>query len=164
MKSNISVPIPTSQFLALVNFLKNEQDVRDPVEVIQFAIEYFIDNAGWKQDDLIVKNSALGYQWKGLFLPDGSQVRLPYKGQNYYAAVKGDQFLFEGRATSPSAFANSVTKSSRNAWITLWVRRPGDKEWALANDLRPSDKSGAELLARLQGAGGDKSTNTDCGH
>lgn len=157
MESAISVPIPTSQFLALANFLKSEQDARDPVEVIHFAIEYFIENAGWKQEDLIVKNSGLGYQWKGLFLPDGSQVRLPYKGRNYYAAVKGDQFLFESHPTSPSAFANSVTKSSRNAWKTLWVRRPDDKEWTLADDLRlPTQKSGAELLARLRATGDEK--------
>jgi len=29
-----------------------------------------------------------------------------------------------------------VTGTSRNAWKTLWLNLPGDKEWTWANDLR----------------------------
>ena len=39
-----------------------------------------------------------------------------------------------------------------NAWKTLWLNRPGDKEWTLANDLRPEtisepDEALKEFLA-----------------
>ena len=137
VESFVSVPIPTSQFLSLASFLQQEKDIRDPVEVISFAIEYFIDNAGWKHDDLLVRNETRGYQWKNVFLPSGTRIRVPYKGQYFYAEVQGDRFLYEDEQTSPGALANKVTGTSRNAWKTLWIIRPGDKEWILADDLRP---------------------------
>lgn len=136
MNSQISVPIPTGQFLDLVAFLREEGDVRDPVEVVSFAIQYFLDNASWKQDDLLVTQDSRGYQWKNLFLPRGTQVRMQYKGQYFYAKVEGDQLLYDGAPTSPSALANKITSSSRNAWRDLWIKRPQDKEWKLAADLR----------------------------
>ena len=77
-----------------------------------------------------------GYQWKSLFLPDGTEVRMQYKGEWYYAGVDGDQLLYEGDATTPRRLANYVAQSSRNAWRDLWIKRPGDAEWRLADDLR----------------------------
>jgi len=136
MNSHISVQIPTEQFLELVEFLRREGDVRDPVEVVSFAVEYFLDNASWKQDDLLVTHDSRGYQWKNLFLPHGTQIRMQYKGQYFYAKVDGDQLLYEGVPTSPGSLANKIANSSRNAWRDLWIKRPQDKEWKLAADLR----------------------------
>lgn len=40
-----------------------------------------------------------GYQWKDLFLPDGTDLRMRYKGVDYYAKVEGDKLTYEiGRA------------------------------------------------------------------
>jgi hypothetical protein len=149
MESTISVPIPTSQFLSLAAFLKAEGDVRDPVDVIVFAIEYFLENAGWKDEDLLVRSESLGYQWKEVFLPSGTRIRVPYKGKYFYAEVEKDQVIYEGESISPSALANQVTGASRNAWKTLWISRPGEKDWTLADDLRRDSAKADEALKNL---------------
>ncbi len=133
----MSVPIPTEQFLELVDFLREEKDVRDPVDVVSFAIQYFVDNASWKQDDLLVTRDSRGYQWKNLFLPHSTQIRMQYKGRYFYARVEGDEIVYDGTSTSPGALANRIAGNSRNAWRDLWIKRPEDKEWKLADACRP---------------------------
>ncbi|WP_177219754.1 hypothetical protein [Nitrosospira multiformis] len=45
--------------------------------------------------------------------------------------------MYEGEAFSRSGLANRIASgTSRNAWRDLWIKRPRDKEWVLANDLR----------------------------
>ncbi|MBA3352369.1 MAG: hypothetical protein H0U23_08105 [Blastocatellia bacterium] len=136
MKSQIAVPIPTEQFVELVNFLREEKDIRDPVEVVSYAIEYFLNNAAHKQDDLLVTRSSHGYQWKNLYLPDKTQIRMQYKGRYFYATVERDEIIFERTPISPGSLANKIAGSSRNAWRDLWIKRPEDKEWKLADDCR----------------------------
>lgn len=44
---------------------------------------------------------------------------------------------YEGNSYSPSEFARVVANNtSRNAWRDLLIKRPGDTEWTLADDLR----------------------------
>lgn len=135
MKTQISVPVDTEQFLGLVDFLRSNGDPRDPVLVIWEAITYWVDNASWKPELLSVSANC-GYQWKSLFLPEGTQVRMQYKGATYYAKVEGDDLVYNGSPISPSSLANTITQSSRNAWRDLWLLRPLDTEWQLADDCR----------------------------
>jgi hypothetical protein len=141
METQVSVPIPTQVFLDLAEFLRQGGDKRDPVHVIWTAIDYWMDNASWKPE-LLTKSTLLGYQWKALFLPDGTEVRMQYKGAYKYAKVEGDQLIFEDKATSPGALVNTITSSSRNAWRDLWIKRPADTEWTLALDLRGAQGGG----------------------
>ena len=94
--------------------------------------------ADWQTDsgELPLRGEARGYQWKNLFLPDGTQMRMPYKGKHYFAKVEGDEIIYEGTSISPSSLANMITSSSRNAWRDFWIKRPGDPDWSLADDLR----------------------------
>lgn len=135
MKTQISVPVDTEQFLGLVDFLRSNGDPRDPVEVIGIAIEYWQDNASWKPELLTVSENR-GYQWKNLFLPEGTEIRMQYKGSYYYAKVEEDAIIYEGNPISPGSLANSITSSSRNAWRDLWIKRPQDREWKLSDDCR----------------------------
>jgi hypothetical protein len=141
-ESTISVPIPTSQFLELTDFLREQGSDRDPVEAISTAIEYWVDNASWKQEDLLpeifTKNK--GYTWKEVFLAHGTSLRMKYRGEYHYAKVDGDHVIYNEIAVSPGQFANRVTSSSRNAWRDLEVRRPEDDEWLAANHLRQQAK------------------------
>ncbi len=149
MKTQLSVPIPTKQFLELSEFLRANNDPRDPVFVIREAIDYWIQNASWKPD-LLAQSDARGYQWKNVFLPHGTQIRMPYKGAYHYAKVEGDQVIYQGKPISPGSLANTIAASSRNAWRDLWIKRPEDNEWTLANDCRfETDK----LLAGLDATG-----------
>ncbi len=137
-ESYINVPVPISSFLGLVDFLKEQGSKRDPVQTVETAIEYWIDNASWKQEDLMpeIFTKDRGYRWKRVFLPHGTRIRMRYKGKYYYAQVQEDEIIYEGRAISPSELANNVTNSSRNAWRDLEIRRPEDDEWYSADDLR----------------------------
>ena len=118
MKTQIAVPVGTEQFLQLADFLRSNRDPRDPVDVIATAIEYWMDNASWKPE-LLSESDTRGYQWKSLFLADGTQIRMQYKGTYYYAKVEGDEITYLGKSISPGSLANTIAGSSRNAWRDL---------------------------------------------
>jgi hypothetical protein len=69
--SFVSVPIRTGKFLQVVDILSKHGSMYDPVEAID--LEYWLDNAEWKAEDLIpgIPLTAMdrGYAWKSLFLP-----------------------------------------------------------------------------------------------
>jgi hypothetical protein len=77
-----------------------------------------------------------GYQWKNLFLPNGTEVRMTFDGRSFYAAVEGDRIVYAGRPISPRQLTLAIAGDGRNAWRELWVRYPGEKKWRRANDLR----------------------------
>ena len=141
MKTQIAVPVGTEQFLELADFLRSNNDPRDPVDVVATAIEYWMDNASWKPE-LLSESDTRGYQWKSLFLGDGTQIRMQYKGTYFYAKVEGDEIIYQGKSISPGSLANTIAGSSRNAWRDLWIKRPDDKEWKLADDCRRETKAG----------------------
>lgn len=139
--SHVSVPVDTSLFLRLAAFLEGKGSKRDPATMVTTAIQYWIDNAEWKPDDLLPETSAQlegarGYRWKSLFLPDRTDIRMRYKGQYHYAKIVGDDFTYNDEKTSPSQFAARVTGSSRNAWRDLEIKRPHDTSWRLADEMR----------------------------
>src|ERR1700755_2083345 len=59
----------------------------------------------------------------------------------YYAKVIGDEIIFGGKPVSPAMMVMEITKSRRNSWTELWVHRPSDKNWILADRLRRSGAS-----------------------
>jgi hypothetical protein len=143
MSTHVSVPVPTADFLKLVDFLREQGSERDPVETVAYAIDYWIENARRKREGLLpetVRSESRGFTWKNkdssVFLPHGTEVRMRYKDQNYYAKVVDDDIVYEGKPVSPASLANTITNSSRNAWRDLWIKRPVDKSWVLADDLR----------------------------
>lgn len=140
METQIAVPVNTTLFLDLANFLRGNGDSRDPVEVISTAIEYWLDNASWKPE-LLKESITRGYQWKSLFLPDGTKIRMQYKGAYFYAKVEGDEIIYDGKPISPGSLANTIAGSSRNAWRDLWIKRPSDKEWFLADECRSESQT-----------------------
>jgi hypothetical protein len=157
MKTHISVPVPTELFLELAEFLRSKDDPRDPVVVVATAIDYWMVNADWKPE-LLVESDARGYQWKNVFLPDGTQIRMQYQGSYSYAKVEGDDLIYQGSPISPGILAKPIAGGyNRNAWRDLWIKRPEDKEWILADDLRAQSKDAAEKL--LEELGGTSNTN-----
>jgi hypothetical protein len=140
--SHLSIPVRTSTFVDLVDFLRDVGSRRDPVGMVDLAIRYWIESASWKQADLLPEATPAtpsrlkGYMWKDLFLPHGTHLRMRYRREFHYAQVEGDKIMYQGRDVSPGEFANTVTKTSRNAWRDVWIKRSGDAEWHLADDLR----------------------------
>lgn len=159
MNEQIAVPVKVADFLELAEFLRSNGDPRGPVEVVTTAIQYWMENAEWKREDLMPEAlESRGYTWKykeaSVFLPDGTQVRMRYKGRYHYAAVKGDEIYFNGELHTPATLANTITQTekgpgSRNAWRDLWIKRPNETEWHLADDLRNKAKAAAKFFEDL---------------
>ncbi|HTZ69183.1 MAG TPA: hypothetical protein VMB71_00895 [Acetobacteraceae bacterium] len=137
MSDTISVPIRVSLFLELYEFLKENGSSQNPVDVVDTAISYWMSNASWKPEDLMPRSQHLGYQWKPLFLPPQTKIRMRYKGKTFYACVIGDDIIFDGRSVTPGEFANSIAGgTNRNAWRDLWIKLPHESDFRLADDLR----------------------------
>lgn len=157
MNKTISVSIPSELFVRLANFLSEEGSDRDPVTAVADAIDYWIENASWKQENLMPESSKnrntelSGYTWKYsdrcLFLPHGTELRQNYKGQYQYAKVEGDDIKYSGESITPGKLANTIARCSCNAWTHLWIKRPRDMEWMLADRLSPSVKARAQALS-----------------
>ncbi len=82
-----------------------------------------------------------GYQWKRLFLPNGTLLRTVFSGKNYHCLVENDQIMFNDKAASPSSFANAVGGKNRNAWKVIWILFPNSQTWKLAEECRPKRKA-----------------------
>jgi hypothetical protein len=148
MNTQLAIPIPTSLFLELVDFLNKHKSNRDPVIAVVDAISYWMENADWKSEQLMpetVLSNTNGYTWKykdnSLFLPHGTGIRMRYKGKYHYAAVEGDEIKYQGETVTPAYLANFITRTpkalgSRNAWKDLWIKSPTKQQWELADNLR----------------------------
>lgn len=78
-----------------------------------------------------------GYQWKQLFLPNGTELRATFGGKSTYAQVRDEVILSDGVPTTPSRLANTNGCGTRNAWHNIWLRFPGESTWKLARRCRP---------------------------
>jgi len=77
-----------------------------------------------------------GFQWKTLFLPDGTILRTSHREEVEFAKVSGDQIVSEdGAILTPSLFANRHAEG-RNAWRFVWLRFPGNDLWVRADECR----------------------------
>ncbi|MBY0240928.1 MAG: hypothetical protein K2X55_16570 [Burkholderiaceae bacterium] len=81
-------------------------------------------------------DAANGYQWKQIFLPEGTVLRASFGRQPYYAVVEGSEIKYGKFSLSPSAFANLQGSGNRNAWKAVWLRFPGFKDWVRADECR----------------------------
>jgi len=157
VNSYVNIPIETKTFLELVDFLREVGSDRDPVETVSLAIAYWMDNASWKQDDLlpetIVPEETPSFLWKNknftLELPEGTQVRMQYKGVEHYAKVVGSDIIYEGENYTPSQLARKISGHPRNAWRDLFVKRPRESRWSLADDLRSQGLLSRDALNTL---------------
>jgi hypothetical protein len=77
-----------------------------------------------------------GYQWKQLFLPDGTLLRVTIGPDTTYAQVEGNALRADGKRSTPSRFANAGGGAVRNAWRVIWLRFPGDTRWRRAAACR----------------------------
>ena len=73
-----------------------------------------------------------GYQWKTLFLPDSTELRMECVGTKYYARVVGDQIIYAGRSVSPRGMTLAVAGEGRNAWRDMWIKLPDERYWKSA--------------------------------
>jgi hypothetical protein len=135
MFTTVSVALPTHTLLTLIEQLKRRSGSQDLSEAIAAAVEFWL--ADQKQFPKTADPNGLhGYQWKSLFLPEGTVLRSWSYGENNYACVEGDQIIHRGRSVTPNEFARAFARTNRNAWLDLRIRRPGDKQFRQADLLR----------------------------
>ncbi|GGY41305.1 hypothetical protein [Pseudoduganella albidiflava] len=95
-----------------------------------------------------------GFQWKTLFLPEGTILRTTYGQTAGFAKVGGDHIVSDDGATlTPSQFANRHARG-RNAWRFIWLRFPGDDGWVRADNCRARE---ADLLLKRSNATASRS-------
>lgn len=143
MDTKLGVPVSQELYLRVVESEKVLGTSRNPVEVIEMAIYYYLEQLDWKADDLVgsrISPRSRGYTWKhkdsNLFLPDGTEIRMRFAKSYHYAKVMGDDIQYLGQSITPGSLANAIGGGNRNAWRDLWIKRPTDKEWKQADQCR----------------------------
>ena len=125
-----SPKVPPAAYDELRDFLRHSGSPLTPAEAIADAIRLWMAKS---RDDAAPLH---GYQWKQLFLPEATRLRLR-SGDNWHGAeVVGDDLIFRGEAVSPNQMVQQVCGDARNAWLELWIRFPGEKNWTRAAQLR----------------------------
>ncbi|MBV6320028.1 hypothetical protein [Duganella violaceipulchra] len=122
--------LPPAAHAELENFLRNSGSTLSPVEATIIAIREWIEKCRAAAAPM------RGYQWKQLFIPEKSRLRMSYAGMAYYAEVVGEEILFRDDAVSPRQMTMQIAGDGRNAWRDLWILLPGEKNWANAARLR----------------------------
>jgi hypothetical protein len=79
-----------------------------------------------------------GASFKGVFLPDGTILRVTYKGRMYTAEIKNGRWLdHEGNMrSSPSEAARAISNTQVNGWRFWEVKRPKDARWRRLDVLK----------------------------
>jgi hypothetical protein len=114
------------------------------------AIRNYVHPAAAAQAQPAAACVGAGYQWKQVFLPDGTRLRASFGGHCYFAQVEGGEIKYGEHAISPSGFANLQGSGNRNAWKAIWLCLPGSEEWLLADVCRSARQA---AIARLIGDG-----------
>ncbi|WP_332852930.1 hypothetical protein [Duganella sp. S19_KUP01_CR8] len=135
MKRTLSVQLPSHTLLDMIEQAGLNGESQDPSVIVLAAVELWLA-AQQKRAPAAAPAAVHGYQWKSLFLPEGTLVRCISYGDHHYASVEGDAIVYEGRKLSPNQFAALHANSVRNAWNDLYIRRPGDKFYKIARQLR----------------------------
>jgi hypothetical protein len=102
--------------------------------------EYFANLATGQDDGEAQKkygDPKRGYQWQTVFLPNGTQLRMTYKGTAHHAEVRNERIWYRDKEYSPAELARHIANNtSRNAWHDLWLLMPRETMWRIADDLR----------------------------
>lgn len=163
MFTTVSATLPNTTLFALLEYSKQAGGSADLSALIEEAVEAWLAARDGAPDG---KAGApiRGYQWKCLFLPEGTVLRSWSYGDANYALVEGDRIIHNGRAVSPNQFARAFARSFRNAWRDLSVRRPGDQGFKKASVLRREIERD-DLAERLGAvARGPAPAAADCAH
>ncbi|NVM75584.1 hypothetical protein FHW83_001371 [Duganella sp. SG902] len=116
-------------YLELDYQMRKREDLRSKEEITLIALqEWMARHYGQPTEH--------GYQWKDLFLPHGTSLRISHRGMCYFAQVEGDLLIADGKIVTPSAWATEVCGSVRNAWRDIYLRRNYREAWTQASAWR----------------------------
>ncbi|GAB2875884.1 hypothetical protein GCM10027277_51500 [Pseudoduganella ginsengisoli] len=130
------ISLPLGELLDLELHLMN---VRPGVKLETFITELLQRWLAIDKERLALRTNGpaiRGFQWKNIFLPEGTNLRTSHRGNVEFAKVIGDHIISDdGTSLTPSLFANRHA-GGRNAWRFVWLRFPGNDYWIRASDCR----------------------------
>jgi hypothetical protein len=131
--------------------LPDAQYYRDAEHFWEFAETHFPEEAACIAKELDEK-PAITFKplvWKEVTIDNGTEVRMQYGGNTYYAKVKSGKITDDDGSYSPSEWASKIAGgTSRNAWRDLWFKEILAKTWVPATLLRAQAKELAEKQAK----------------
>jgi hypothetical protein len=135
MNAPLDCMAPPQAMRRLAEFLSETGSMLSPTDAATMAINQWI---AFERGQLTATapTPTRGYQWKALFLPAGTELRISFGGDYFYARVEGDAIIYRGRAVSPRQMALAVAGEGRNAWREIWILPPGERKWYPASLLR----------------------------
>ena len=118
MFTTVAAQLSTHTLLRLIEYLRTRSDSHDVSEALNIALEFWLD-AKNELPPNADRTGIRGYQWKSLFLPEGTILRSWSYGEHNYARVEGDKIIHDGQSVSPNQFARHFARTARNAWFDL---------------------------------------------
>jgi hypothetical protein len=107
-----------------------------PAEAAAVAIRTWINAQQGPAAPATESGATRGYQWKSLFLPEGTELRRSTAGSVYHARVVGDDIVFNGRKVSPRGMTLAIAGEGRNAWRDIGIKFPGERCFVPASRCR----------------------------
>jgi hypothetical protein len=133
MKDIATLAIPTTTLCRLLQYADAHQAELSAGELAARAIEEWLARA---ERGSPTPSRLRGFQWKTVFLPEGTQLRAWNRSGFAYAEVVGDNIVHLGEAVSPHQFICRCKGISRSAWAEVSLLFPGENHWKRADQHR----------------------------
>ncbi|WP_374580178.1 hypothetical protein [Pseudoduganella sp.] len=132
MTPNVCIAIAPRTLRALMDFQRDHCKEGELCELADQAIHDWLAH----QLELAKPAGQRGYFWKALFLPDGTRLRIASHATTRYAAIVGDDLVYNAMCMSPNQFAQHAIGTVHNAWSAIYIQMPGERTWTQAQRLR----------------------------
>jgi hypothetical protein len=132
MNAIVTHALPPHLLAELALHLRNSGSKCTVAQAATEAIRAWIAANAQPQPAVADAGATQGYQWKTLFLPSGTELRMSTRESTYLARVVGNDILFDGRRVSPRGMTLAIAGNGRNAWRDLWLKLPAERYWKQA--------------------------------
>jgi hypothetical protein len=135
--------VPPSLMGELTMHLRKSGSTMSPAQAATAAIRAWIK--AQEQPAPAAPAITRGYQWKNLFLPEGTELRMSTAHSCFHARVEGDDIIFNGHKVSPRGMTLAIAGEGRNAWRDVWLKFPGERAFVPASRCRREQQRAAAV-------------------
>lgn len=132
MTPTVCIAITPRTMRTLMDFQRDHCKENELSQLADLAIHEWLE----RQLELAKPSGQRGYFWKALFLPDGTRLRIANHAATRYAAIVGDDLVYNAMCVSPNQFAQQALGTVHNAWSAIYIQMPGERAWTQAQRLR----------------------------
>lgn len=110
-----------------------------------FAEKWLGSYYGTQNSDL-PEESRTPLQWGHLQIAHGTDVRMLYRKEYYFAKIVNGKIADSNGRFTPSAWVSHIANNtSRNAWRDIEFRTVGSSTWILADVIRRSSRTASDF-------------------